>query len=359
MQKIQSSLAAGTDMPDILRGEVAFRGNLYDLDISEDLSAPPYNFDKNLYIPQILTQMQGADGKLYGLDEQFAAAGLGYRRDLMKQYFGIEEPEDVEKLIPDWDAFIKAGLELKAKSNGTVNMFASIQDLLYILQEAFANMYINGTNVNLTSRYGPVFDLAVRIRDSGCPLGNYENETPAWRASWSKGDTMFYVVPTWGLKTYVFTNDQDGIGRWGLVKMPGNGFIRGGTSIGIYKGSKNKEIAWAYVNYVYGTKEGCTDAYNTLGWIFAHKAFWEAPDPTRNPGAYDKYFKGQNTGRYYYEKIAPSIVTEPPSVYANMMRAVFAQITSLMLRNNTMSAQQALQEMITAAKLRFPEGNIR
>ena len=47
MQKLQSALASGSGVPDIILSEMAYRGKVWDLGITEDLSKDPYNVNLN------------------------------------------------------------------------------------------------------------------------------------------------------------------------------------------------------------------------------------------------------------------------------------------------------------------------
>ncbi len=362
MQKLQSSLAAGTDVPDILLGESAFRGKLFALDINDSLEDAPYNLDRSGLIETVIPAFTGISGKIVGLDQQFCPAGFAYRRDLMKEYFGIEEPEEVAELIKDWDSFTAAGKTLQQKSGGKVFMMASIQDLLDTIKGQMAQEYINGKEIDATKRFSEVFNLATQIRDAGVPLGKFEKGTPAWNATYSQGNVLFYNLASWAAKTYIAGNDKDnGKGRWGLVKSPGeNGFTLGGTAVGIYKNSKNKDAAWAYLNYIYNTKEGAGEMYKNMGYIYSFKAFYEGDDaPIKQPGFYDEYFKGQNIGQYYYEVISPTIKTETQTTYQSAVEQSYSTIIPLFLKDEKLGAQQAMEKFKEELKLKAPDATIK
>lgn len=48
-QKIQTTLASGAQMPDIIQLEATTRGKMYSLGCWENLSEAPYNVDKNIF----------------------------------------------------------------------------------------------------------------------------------------------------------------------------------------------------------------------------------------------------------------------------------------------------------------------
>lgn len=363
MQKLQSSLAAGTDVPDVILAETAFRGKLFSMDILENLEAAPYNVDRTRIIDNVVPLLCNPEGELVAFDQQFCPAGFAYRRDLMQKYFGVEEPEDVEKLVTDWDAFIATGLELKEKSGGKVNMMAGMSDLIQCLNGQNTQEYINldTMEIDITKRYSAALAEAVRVRDAGVPLGQYESGTPAWNATYSEGNVAFYNVSTWGAKTYIAGNDPDGKGRWGLVKSPGsNGFTQGGTAVGVYSGSENKEAAFAWINYMYNSNEGAGEMYKRMGYIYSFKDFYDADDaPINNPGFYDDYFKGQHIGKYFYDVIAPTIKTEPPSEYQSIINESLTMLYPLYLQNNTMTDKDGLEFLITEVQMRAKNAAVK
>ncbi len=361
MQKLQTTIASGGDMPDIILGESAFRGSLFSLDILENLETDPYNFNRNGLIDAVIPALCNDKGELVGFDQQFCAAGWAYRRDLTEKYFGVSEPEDVAALLSDWDAFIAAGQKL-AEQTKDVYMMASIQDLIDCLQLQNAGKYIDGMTIDLTTRFGPALDTVTKIRDAGVPLGNMEQGSTEWNASYDKGNVIFYNLPSWGSKTYIAGNapETEGKGIWGLVKAPGNGFLRGGTAVGIYSGSKNKDTAYAMLSYLYTTVEGAGQMYDRMGYIYSFKDFYEGDkSPLNKPGFYDSFYDGQNIGKYFYEEISPSTVSEPMSYYTSSVNDALTALKAMMLTDKTMSSDQALKELQDATALKATGATIQ
>ncbi|MDU0332305.1 extracellular solute-binding protein [Paenibacillus sp. 3LSP] len=244
MQKLQSGIASGSEVPDVILGEMNFRGQLFDLDVLDNLEQAPYHFSKDQLLDYLPPLLSNTKGELVGVDQSITPAGLGYRRDLAKEYLGTDDPNELSTLLPDWNAFIQKGIEVKEKSGGAVTMIASFDDAYRVLKGQTEQPYINGSTIELTERMKVPFEKLFAMRDAGI-LGKYEGYTPGWNASFAKGDNIFYPMAPWSPKWNVQANDPDGIGRWGLMAAPEGGFTYGGTSVSVYKNSKNKEAAWS------------------------------------------------------------------------------------------------------------------
>jgi ABC-type glycerol-3-phosphate transport system substrate-binding protein len=76
--------------------------------------------------------------------------------------------------------------------------------------------------------------------------------TPRWSAAIQDDIHFAWVIPTWGIPWIIDVNqtdDQKKTGNWGLTKGP-SAYSWGGTWFGIYKESKNKELAWEFIKFI-------------------------------------------------------------------------------------------------------------
>lgn len=359
LQKLQSSLAAGTEVPDIILGEKAFWGKIIDMDILENIEKPPYNFDRTDLFPYLQELLSNSRGEIVGVDQQACPAGFAYRKDLTKKYFGVEEPEEVHELVSSWDKFIETGKQLKEKSDGKVFMMAGMSDVLKALRFGNPQEYVEGDTVNLTKWLKEPFELAFKIRDEGI-IAKYEEGTPAWNAAQAKGDVIFWNCASWTPRGQMSQNDREhGKGRWGLTKGP-QAFTLGGTIVGIYKGSKNKEAAWEYIKYIYLSKEGVGETYKAFGYIPGVKSFYESDCIIdKVPGKYDEFFGGQNLARYYVDNILPEIKAVRQTKYDSVVESLFVKLMPKFISDTNMTAQEALDEMISEFKLLCPEVTVK
>jgi len=359
LQKLQSGIASGSDVPDVILGETAYRGKLFDLGVLDNLEQAPYNFDRSQLLDYLVPLMSSPNGELVGVDQQITPAGFAYRRDLAKELLGTDVPEELETLLADWDAFIAKGKEVQEKSGGKVTMLPGVGDAFIALRGQTAQTYINGTEIDLTKRMQEPIAKLMEMRDAGI-LGKHELWTPSWSASMASGENIFYPMAPWGPKWHIAANDPEGSGRWGLVKAPGGSFTRGGTSISIYKDSKVKEAAWAYVNFMYLSDEGTKIAFEKFGFTPGVKAFYENNQDLIEAGSeFDAFFGGQNLTKYFYEKIVPGVVGEPQTKYESIVDGAFMSLYPLWTKDTGIDAQEALGMFIQEVKNKAPDAAVK
>jgi multiple sugar transport system substrate-binding protein len=354
MQKLQSGIASGSEVPDVILGEIGYRGQLFDLDILDNLEQPPYNFSREELLDYLPPLLSNTKGELVGVDQSITPAGLAYRRDLAKQYLGTDDPDELSAMLTSWDVFIDKGREVLEKSGGAVTMIASFDDAYRVLKGQTERPYIDGTTINLTERMQGPFEILFRMRDTGI-IGKYEGYTPGWNASFAKGDNIFYPLAPWSAKWNIQANDPDGIGRWGLIPAPEGGFTYGGTSIGVYKNSKNKEAAWAYIYFCYISSEGMEVNYHKLGNLPGVKSFYEKHRDWLEAGTeLDKYF-GQNLSLTFYEKIVPEVAGNTQTKYDSIVQTVFNSLFPLWMKDTGIDMNQALEKFKEEIKKQAPE----
>jgi len=349
LQKLQSGIASGSEVPDVILGEMTYRGQLFDLGVLANLEEAPYNLDKSQLFDYLIPLLSNSKVELVAVDQQITPGGLAYRRDLAKQYLGTDDPVVLEGMLKDWNAFIQKGIEVKDKSGGKVAMMSGLGDAFRVLYGQTASDYIKDKEIDLTSRVkGPLTDL-FNMRDAGI-LGKLETDTPAWSASFAKGETIFYPLAPWGPKWTVAANDKEGKGRWGLVKAPGGGTTVGGTSVSVYKDSKAKEAAWAYVNFVYLSREGTSKSFEKFGFPPGVKSFYENNDLIEKVTEYDEYFGGQNLMKYFYENVVPEMKGQSQTKYESFVVSTFNMLYPLFTKDATITADTALQKYIAEVK---------
>lgn len=116
MQKLQSALASGSGVPDIILSEMAYRGKVWDLGITEDLSKDPYNVKKEDMFDFATDLGSGPNGELYGVEQQICPSGFAYRRDLAKEYLGTDDPDEIADMISDWDKMFDVATQVKERA---------------------------------------------------------------------------------------------------------------------------------------------------------------------------------------------------------------------------------------------------
>lgn len=276
--KVQSAMRGKSKEPDVIVGEPQMLENMYEAGYFEDLNQDPYNAqdyadDEVDYAWKV---GQDADGIQRAISYQITPAGIYYRRDIAKEVFGTDDPDEVGKLFKDYDTILQTGQTLK---DAGYKIFASDAEMVYFISNTpwveDGKLIVDDTRLNY-------MDLCVSL---------YQNDMTAYVDQWSttwyqamageipvidadtsvwdadameeaakSGDTtqvFAYGLPSWGVLT-MRDNVKDLSGSWGVCSGPAYGF-GGGTYIGISALSEKKDLAWDFVKF-------CTLNEDTLNW---------------------------------------------------------------------------------------------
>ena len=292
LQKIQTSMAAGTEIPDILAGEYGFRARSYALNIWENLEQEPYNVDRNDMFEYLIPGCE-YKGNIVGLEMQLSPSAMAFRRDVAIEYLGFTEDDHMEDQMQEklktYDDVLNVGKELLEKSDGKVGMFPSCGDVFdFICRQQTAPLMPDESTLDVTTRIKLMYETMVAWNDAGI-IGTYENGTPAYQAVYDTQDFLLYPMPAWrcnGVKTEYAPNSA---GQFCLFIPPGGTYSWGGTVLGVYNGSQNKEAAWKYVEFGTWTLEGAQIVSREKGYQISRKDVYEQDEPLGS--RYDDYWK--------------------------------------------------------------------
>lgn len=354
LQKVQTTMASGGELPDILWGERNFRGKIFEFDIWENLENEPYNFDKSTVFDYLEPLTSNSKGETIAIEQSLTPGAIAYRRDLAKQYFGTDDPKELEALFPTLDAMIEKGKEVQEKSKGEVYMFSSLGELNEIFTAQSQKALMDGDVIDVTGKMKEVIDKVTKVRDAGI-VDKLELWSPQWNASFADGKHIFFPAANWAPQFVIKPNDKEGEGRWGLMKPPGEMYSWGGTVFGISKTSENKELAWKFINWLLLTKEGAeasklVNFYVPLKEVYKDQQFVSNEDP---------FFANQDVGEFWIEEIVPEI--DVPVLSGN--DAVVKDSTNLVLNllnsDHSVDANEALEKLILEVKAKLPDKEIK
>lgn len=287
--KVQMAVASGGELPDIAAISYYDMGTMYNLDIWEDLSAEPYNLDKDIFVPSLLPMMLDEQGRLVGVCEKPGITGIGYKRDLAKEYFGTDDPQELEKLFTSWDSFVEKGKEVKEKSGNTVFMFPTAKEVFDLVYFSEKRAYLDGDKLDLDATRR-AFEYVLTMKREGL-IDTMEFEGPAHDNSLLQQKHIFGMMPSY-FPTFKIKNiDKDKTVKWGLMTPPEGAVNTASNAWAIPRNAKNKEAAFKWLNWFAVSDEG-TEAV---------KDIWPTFSPIKKryeePGFYsmeDEWFGGQD-----------------------------------------------------------------
>lgn len=341
LTKAQQALASGSELPTIIPMDITLIGNWKKMGITENLL--DYGLDTSKYNPALIEAATDDEGKVIGLFENVCPAGIAYKRDLAKEYFGTDDPEELAEMFSNYDAYVEKGREVAEKSDGEVFLFHSGQAVAEWLYFASDITNVTDDTINMTEKMTDVMGKLVELRDAGA-VDSYQNGTAEANATYADDKHIFYPCPDWALTYYIESNDPEGSGNWGLIKAP-EGYSHGGTAMGISSSAteEQKEAAYDFITWAISSEEGATVAKDKAGYItqdtsIATDEFCKRSD--------EEFFGGQDISSLYYKDIASSISIAAPSPFDNDIVSVRNDVAQQLMNDTEMTLDDAVKAAV-------------
>ncbi len=259
-QKLQQTLANGTDVPDVVFLEESFVRQYVE---------SPYLADLDELLPQAeaagtfqftIDAGTNPEGKVKAFSYQAAPGAVFYRRSLAKEYFGTDDPEQIQAMMSDMDGYTEMAKVVKEKSGGNTYMVSSTGDFKKGFVSARKDPWVVDGKLVVDPKVEELFETSKLFRENG-----YEAQSTQWTDSWFSGmnDTLVgsdgqpkqvftYWLPTWGLPYTLMPNAKtdttDTSGDWGIVTGPLE-YAWGGTWLATPTGAKNPELAKDFIAF--------------------------------------------------------------------------------------------------------------
>ena len=352
LQKYQTALATGTELPDIAWAIIDSRAKVFELDMWEALNEAPYNFSLDQVYEYTKPKLVNSRGDVCGIEQSLSPAGLAYRKDLTREYFGTDDPQELQAMFPDWETFVEKGIEVYEKSGGTIYMWPGIADAQQFIREQEGKTWIEGDVIKVTDSFERSLELACEFRD-GNIVDKLEAWTPAWYASFGEGKHIFAGCATWSVPFTIEPNDPAGEGadHWGLMSAPEGNISWGGTTIGISKTCTDKRLAWEFIRFATLSTEGAT-ALNAIGLLTSAIQPYEEKPELRS--AKSDWFGEQDLGAYFLDEIVPNIAPRGMSADDNVIHETLNLITTALNNDRSMTAEQAMEQLKEELEMQLP-----
>ena len=258
--KIKAALGTN-DAPDVIALEASFVKSYVESDFLADLGSLLPDATAAKTYPFVI-DVGTFDGVTKAYSYQATPGALFYRRSFVKEYFGTDDPAEIQKLLGDMDKYTAAAEVIKTKSKGATFMVASNGDFQNLFFANRAQPWIVDGKLVVDPMVQKYVDTAKTFRDKG-----YEARASQWGEGWFAGmngtlvdasgkpqQVFSYFLPTWGLPYVISPNSKskdgksDTSGDWGVITGP-LPYQWGGTWIGAMKDSKNMDLAKEFVRF--------------------------------------------------------------------------------------------------------------
>lgn len=314
MANVQSrfllSLAAGVGAPDITQLLLSETVRYISTKRMLDLTAVAAKYEKD-FIPSFWENCVYED-RIYAIPWGSGPCAVFYKRHIFERY-GID-PNEIET----WDDYIETGKVILKKSNGKTKMFhlpivgaPSGLALMFeiLLQQNGGQIFDSEGRIVINSeRCLQAMKLLRKMLESGITI-NEELFMHAHYASLKNDTVATYPLAAWwggSIKDYA----PETAGDWGVFRFPAlePGGLRtsnlGGSALVIPDQCKQKEAAWAFIEFVLCRPEIQNIQYRAFDLIPCltpsfNDPFYDQPDP---------FFGGQKVRRLFtqdIEKIHP------------------------------------------------------
>ena len=284
--KLKAALGTA-DAPDIIALEAAFVKQFVESDMLADLGELLPVAEAAQTYPFVL-DVGSNEGVTKAFAYQATPGALFYRRSLAKEYFGTDDPAEIQTLLSDFDKYTAAAAVVKEKSGGDTYMVASSGDFQ---NPFFANReqpWVVDNTLTVDPMVNKYVEIAKLFRDEG-----YEAQATQWQEGWFAGmnDSLVdaegnpkkvfsYFLPTWGLPYVLAPNaksadgSSDTSGDWGVITGP-LPYQWGGTWLGVLKGSAKMDLAKKFIEFATLDQENLT---NWATGVYTNE-FLKAIDP--------------------------------------------------------------------------------
>ena len=317
---------------------------LKDLGIDPDKDlADQYDFTK--------TTASDADGVQRGSTWQCCPGLLVYRRDIAKDVFGTDDPEEVGKKMKDWDTAKARAEELKAKGYYT---FASYADTFRLYGNSSSQPWVEdgATTVNVDQQVMNWIKDSKEWLDAG-----YLNKTVKgqWNDDWNKAmgsesKVFAFLFPAWGIDFTLKPNWDGEDGEWAVTNPPQE-YNWGGSYIHAATGTDNPEHAKDIILALTGNKD------NLLKISKDYSDFTNTKSGMQEVAKDDTFasdFLGGQNPFTYFSPVAENIKIAPLSAYdqgcVELLQNAFSDYFQ-----GQVDYDKAKSNFETAIKERYPE----
>ena len=342
--KLTPTLAGGQGAPDIFTGESDYVKYLVESGYWDDLKAEPYNADTSDVWDYVASVGTDSTGTLRALSWQASPGSVMYRRDIALSVLGTDDPEEVGAMLSSSKAMLDVAAKLQASG---VKMFASWQDIMNMQFSNRTEPWVVNGKLIIADSMIEYMDMAKTCVENGYDLG-VDPWAPEWTAAVESDDTFCYVLPSWGYQFVVKPGADTTKGKWAMCQGPVP-YVKGGTWLGIYKDSPNKELAWAFLSYC------ClnSDAQQAYAAEYGEFVSLKSADEALAAGEGEEVLNGQNPFAFYNDQMA--------KLPANLMTAYDGTLNNAFLAavkayaTGEMSKDDAIQMFKDDALNAYPE----
>ena len=278
-----TALSTSSNLPDVMVVEYGYVARFAEGGGLENLGVAPYNISaqKARFVPYAFRQGTTQGGAVVAVPSDIGPGTLLYRDDLLKKA-GVKEAD----LTQSWDGFVAAGAKIKASTGAYLVAHArDVKDIVIRSNiKPGEGLYIDNSGRVLVDspRFVRAFELAKKVREQ-----KLDGKINAWSNEWSEGFKRGTIATqlsgAWlagHLNNWLAPATK---GMWRAAQLPEGAYGSwGGSFYTIPKASKNKALAWEFIQMMTLSPEMQLSAFKSQdafpALLDVHKdAFFDQP----------------------------------------------------------------------------------
>jgi maltose-binding protein MalE len=325
----------GGQAPDLFTGESDYVKYIVETPYWADLSqfgADQYKDNVWEYVWNIGTD---SNGVTKALSWQASPGGVIYRRDIAKAVLGTDDPTAVGEMLGSNAKMMEVAATMA--QNG-IKMFATWQDIMNMEFTNRSGAWVTDGKLSIDANLLEYMDMAKSIVDNG-----YDKNCDPWSGEWyaavESSDCFCYILPTWGYQFLIKPSAVTTSGQWAMCEAPVP-YVKGGTWVGIYDGSQNKDLAWLFLQYCTLNEDSVKAYASEYGEYVALKSVDEALAGEQG----DAVLGGQNLYEFYngvMAKIPADLMTQYDGTLNNaFLSAVKSYVSGAMTKDEAVRPVQ-------------------
>ena len=261
--------AAGTvDCPDVIVMDAAMVREFIEKDMLYNISdLKPYFIFLRTYANTIEFGTNHETGEIFAHSFQNTPGAVFYRRSLAREYFGTDDPNEIQKLMSDWEKFTKMAETVQTKSEGKSFMLTSVDEFLLPFFNNRRSPWIVENILMMDPMIEDLTELAFTFARN-----DYTANVTRWGYDWLEGMTddlkdengdkiqifSYFLTSEEFLSVYEFAVHSVTDGDWACVPGP-MAYSSGGTWLGVMKNAQNPSCGTEFVRFCTLSEEKLTD----------------------------------------------------------------------------------------------------
>lgn len=339
VDSVRTSVAGGLELPDMVMMDTTWRGELMEWGIFEDLSREPYCLDTSIFLDYIVPTLYNSQNELITVPWDVGICGLAYNKEAAKKWLGTDKREEIEEMLPTWDAFIQKAREMHEASDGAAYMTASAVPLMTILSNQDKRPLAADGKLQ-TDRIREKIDLMVRLRDAGA-YDALKDQSPGYLASINSTNYIFWHCAPWVVPYTLSAYAEDVENSFGMIIPPEGPSISGGAGVAIVKKGKSayqRMLAYKFLEWFLCSEKGAWSQRTNNDFYIHVKSVYEDPAYV----AYEsRLFGEQDLGKIWFDEMVGELMLRPTTEVDRFIYQSDCHVAQVLSENPEMTSEEA------------------